>query len=45
LSAQGRSWLGDPNLALGAVLVVTIWFLMGYYMNHFSVGMTGYPSA
>jgi ABC-type polysaccharide transport system permease subunit len=29
---QGRSWLGDPNLALGAVLVVTIWFLMGYYM-------------
>jgi multiple sugar transport system permease protein len=25
---QGRSWLGDPNLALGAILVVTIWFFM-----------------
>jgi formate hydrogenlyase subunit 4 len=25
---HGRSWLGDPNLALGAVLVVTIWFSM-----------------
>jgi hypothetical protein len=32
---QGRSWLGDPNLALGAILVVTIWFLMGYYMMLF----------
>ena len=27
---QGRSGLGDPNLALGAVLMVTIRFLMGY---------------
>jgi len=32
IGLQGHAWLGDPNLALGAVLVVTIWFLMGYYM-------------
>ena len=40
---QGRSWLGDPNLALGAVLVVTIWFLMGYYMIIFLSGLQDIP--
>jgi multiple sugar transport system permease protein len=40
---QGRSWLGDPNLALGAVLVVTIWFLMGYYMIIFLSGLQEIP--
>src|SRR6201993_2494510 len=39
----GRSWLGDPNLALGAVLVVTIWFLMGYYMIIFLSGLQDIP--
>jgi multiple sugar transport system permease protein len=40
---QGRSWLGDPNLALGAVLVVTIWFLMGFYMIIFLSGLQDVP--
>jgi multiple sugar transport system permease protein len=40
---QGRSWLGEPNLALGAVLVVTIWFLMGYYMIIFLSGLQDIP--
>ena len=40
---QGRSWLGDPNLALGAILVVTIWFLMGYYMIIFLSGLQDIP--
>jgi multiple sugar transport system permease protein len=40
---QGGSWLGDPNLALGAVLVVTIWFLMGYYMIIFLSGLQDIP--
>ncbi len=40
---QGRSWLGDPSLALGAVLVVTIWFLMGYYMIIFLSGLQDIP--
>ncbi len=40
---HGQSWLGDPNLALGAVLVVTIWFLMGYYMIIFLSGLQDIP--
>jgi len=35
--------LGDPNLALGAVLVVTTWFLMGYYMIIFLSGLQDIP--
>src|SRR5208282_3109991 len=43
IGLQGRSWLGEPNLALGAVLVVTIWFLMGYYMIIFLSGLQDIP--
>jgi multiple sugar transport system permease protein len=43
IGLQGRSWLGDPNFALGAVLVVTIWFLMGYYMIIFLSGLQEIP--
>jgi multiple sugar transport system permease protein len=39
----GRAWLGDPKLALGAVLAVTIWFLMGYYMVIFLSGLQEIP--
>jgi multiple sugar transport system permease protein len=28
----GLSWLGDPSLALYAIVGVSVWFLMGYYM-------------
>jgi multiple sugar transport system permease protein len=40
---SGRAWLGDPKLALGAVLAVTIWFLMGYYMVIFLSGLQEIP--
>ena len=43
IGLQGRSWLGDPNLALAAVLAVTIWFLMGYYMIIFLSGLQDIP--
>jgi len=43
LHLPGRSWLGDPNLALGAILFVTIWFLMGYYMIIFLSGLQEIP--
>jgi multiple sugar transport system permease protein len=43
IGLQGRSWLGEPNLALGAVLIVTIWFLMGYYMIIFLSGLQDIP--
>ncbi|MBV9491121.1 MAG: sugar ABC transporter permease, partial [Verrucomicrobia bacterium] len=39
----GHSWLGDPEFALGAILVVTIWFLMGYYMILFLAGLQEIP--
>lgn len=29
---QGRNWLGDPDLALGAVTVVAIWKEAGFFM-------------
>ncbi len=40
---EGRSWLGDPDLALGTVIVVTIWFLMGFYMIVFLSGLQEIP--
>lgn len=39
----GHSWLGDPNFALGSILLVTIWFLMGYYMILFLAGLQEIP--
>ncbi|MGI8475844.1 MAG: carbohydrate ABC transporter permease [Thermomicrobiales bacterium] len=38
-----HSWLGDPKYALGSLLVVTIWFLMGYYMLIFLAGLQEIP--
>lgn len=40
---SGNSWLGDPRFALGTVLVVTIWFWMGYYMVIFLAGLQEIP--
>ncbi len=39
----GRSWLGDPDLTLWALLGVTIWFLMGFYMLIFLAGLQEIP--
>jgi multiple sugar transport system permease protein len=39
----GQSWLGDPNLALGSILCVTVWFFMGYYMVIFLAGLQEIP--
>jgi multiple sugar transport system permease protein len=40
---EGRSWLGEPSLALGTLLFVTVWFLMGYYMIIFLAGLQEIP--
>lgn len=40
---QSQSWLGDPNLALGSLLAITVWFLMGYYMVLFLAGLQEIP--
>jgi multiple sugar transport system permease protein len=38
------SWLGDPRFALGSVVVVTIWFQMGYCMLVFLSALQDIPS-
>ena len=38
-----HSWLGQPDLALGAVLIVSVWFFMGYYMTIFLAGLQDIP--
>jgi multiple sugar transport system permease protein len=39
----GKSWLGDPKFALGTLLFVSVWFLMGYYMIIFLAGLQEIP--
>ncbi|MFI5658342.1 carbohydrate ABC transporter permease [Streptomyces sp. NPDC051684] len=38
-----QSWLGDPSLALYAVILVTVWYMMGYYMIIFLAGLNEIP--
>lgn len=37
------SWLGTPSLALGTLIVVSVWFTMGYQMFLFLGGLTDIP--
>jgi sn-glycerol 3-phosphate transport system permease protein len=37
------NWLGDPDLALGAIIAITIWKNTGYYMLFFLAGLAGIP--
>ena len=39
----GLSFLGDPNFALITVVVVSVWFLMGFYMLIFLGGLQDIP--
>jgi multiple sugar transport system permease protein len=43
LGLERQSWLGDPDFALWSLLVVTLWFLMGYYMLIFLAGLREIP--
>lgn len=43
LGFEGESWLGDPSLALGTVVAVTVWVQMGYYMIIFLAGLQDIP--
>jgi multiple sugar transport system permease protein len=43
LGLPGHSWLGDPHYALGTVLIVSVWFFMGYYMTIFLAGLQDIP--
>ncbi len=37
------NWLGDPGLALGSIIAITIWKNTGYYMLFFLAGLAGVP--
>jgi multiple sugar transport system permease protein len=37
------SWLGDPHFALYAVVFISVWFLMGFYMLIFLGGLQDIP--
>lgn len=39
LGLAGANWLGDPSLALPAIIAVTIWKNTGYYMLFFLAGL------
>ena len=43
LNLGAVSWLGDPRFALFTVVVISIWFLMGYYMLIFLGGLQDIP--
>ena len=43
VGVTGLSWLGDPRFALGTVLIVSVWFFMGYYMTIFLAGLQDIP--
>ncbi len=36
-------WLGDPDLALPSIIVITIWKNTGFYMLFFLAGLAGIP--
>ncbi|MFD7406510.1 carbohydrate ABC transporter permease [Streptomyces sp. NPDC059866] len=43
LGFEGESWLGDPTLALGCLIAVMVWVMMGYYMIIFLAGLQEIP--
>lgn len=43
LGMDGESWLGKPEFALGSVIAVTVWVMMGYYMIIFLAGLQDIP--
>jgi raffinose/stachyose/melibiose transport system permease protein len=43
LGALRQNWLGDPNVAIWAVVIVVFWQLVGYSMVIFLAGLQGIP--
>ena len=41
--AAETNWLGNPDLALGSIIVLTVWKNTGYYMLFFLAGLAGIP--
>ena len=43
LGLGAANWLGDPTLALPAIIGITVWKNTGYYMLFFLAGLTAMP--
>lgn len=43
LGARSVNWLGDPDIALYALMVLTVWKNAGYFMLFFMAGLQGIP--
>ncbi len=43
LDVLAKGWLGDPNLALGSVIVATCWQFIPFYMILFAAALSGIP--
>jgi sn-glycerol 3-phosphate transport system permease protein len=43
LGVGQTNWLGDPSLALGSIVAITVWKNTGYYMLFFLAGLSGIP--
>lgn len=43
LGYGATNWLGDPSLALGSVIAITVWKNTGYYMLFFLAGLAAVP--
>jgi sn-glycerol 3-phosphate transport system permease protein len=43
LGLAETNWLGDPSLALGSIVAITVWKNCGYYMLFFLAGLAGIP--
>lgn len=43
LGAGNTNWLGDPDLALGSLIALTVWKNAGYYMLFFLAGLQAIP--
>jgi sn-glycerol 3-phosphate transport system permease protein len=43
LGVGATNWLGDPSLALGSIIAITVWKNTGYYMLFFLAGLAGIP--
>ncbi len=44
LGLSETNWLGDPSLALGSIIAITVWKNCGYYMLFFLAGLAGIPA-
>jgi sn-glycerol 3-phosphate transport system permease protein len=43
LGIGATNWLGDPSIAMGSIIAITVWKNTGYYMLFFLAGLAGIP--